>query len=82
MPCFGDDHQLCNVLYMYKGERNVKFMCHIIKRDNPSSPSLYDVKRFALPGYAAPSLVCVSIQCVCMLFHHTIINFKQTANYL
>ena len=70
MPCFGDDHQLFVMYFM--GERNVKFMCHIIKRDNPLSPSLYDLKRFALPGYAAPSL-----KFACYLSH----NYKQTANY-
>ena len=53
------------VMY-YTCIRNVKSMCHIIKRDNPS---LYELKKFTFPGCAAPSLLCVIIKCVCMLVH-------------
>eukprot|EP00731_Ephydatia_muelleri_P004904 Em0002g1080a len=39
------------------GERNLKFILHIIKKEDVSAPSLYQLKKFSLPGYHAPSLV-------------------------
>lgn len=37
----------------------MRFICQILQREDSSSPSLSQLRKFILPGFSVPTKVCV-----------------------
>ena len=69
MLCFGSDEStVIGFAYVQLGGKKCEVYLSHFQNGRSFITIIVSVKEINLPGYAAPSLVCVSI---CMLFYHT-----------